>query len=315
MNVSKNHLLATLLAFGGLGASAQTGQPDIELDTRWVETSLEVNATKRTPGSYTLVVRFSQLENTRQSPVYKTVLRGASQKLLTVTPVQPERPVGCSYTYSYVRGYRSPKLDSAFVYRLPYSTTKGEAVRALSLFNLNQRYFDGQPMRGWSAWEFRLAPGDTVFAMRKGQVVEVHDGEEPADEGVASTYRSRANSVLVEQPDGTLCRYEVLEKGSIAVRPGDMVYPGTPIARAGTYYERGEHQVRIAVYFPDENPNYRPGDPKNGAAFEWVYYAPRFATAQGDIRLQHGRAYRAVSSPELVQREMTKREIKQRTAK
>ena len=304
-----------LLALGQPGATAQNTRPDIEVDSRWVETSLENNAIKHTLGSYTLLLQFSELENTRQSPVYKTVMRGASQKLLTVAPVQAERPVGCRYAYSYIRGYRSPKLDSAFVYRLPYSTMKGEAVRAISLFNLNQRYFDGQPVRGWSAWEFRLAPGDTVFAMRKGLVVEMHDGEEPADEGIAATYRSRANHVLVEQPDGTLCRYEVLEKGSIAVRPGDVVYPGTPIARAGTYYKGGEHQVRIAVYFPDENPRFRQGDSKNGSAFEWVYYNPRFATTQGEIRLQHGRTYRAVSSPELVQREMTKREIKQRAAK
>ncbi len=304
-----------LLALGQSGATAQNTRPDIEVDSRWVETSLEINAIKHTLGSYTLLLQFSELENTRQSPVYKTVMRGASQKLLTVAPVQAERPVGCRYAYSYIRGYRSPKLDSAFIYRLPYSTMKGEAVRAISLFNLNQRYFDGQPVRGWSAWEFRLAPGDTVFAMRKGLVVEMHDGEEPADEGIAATYRSRANYVLVEQPDGTLCRYEVLEKGSIAVRPGDVVYPGTPIARAGTYYEGGEYQVRIAVYFPDENPRFRQGDSKNGSAFEWVYYNPRVATAQGEIRLQHGRTYRAVSSPELVQREMTKREIKQRAAK
>lgn len=311
----KPTLLAALLSCGPFSALAQQGQPDIELDSKWVNgTSLEISAAKRPVGSYTLLLRFTQRENTRQTPTYKTVMRGSSQKLLTVAPINAEQPVSCRYSYSYIRGYHSPKLDSTFVYRLPYSTSK-EPVMAAELFNLTERYLEGKPVRGWKSWQFNLSEGDTVFAMRKGLVVEVHDGEEPAQAGLQSTYRTKNNHVLIEQPDGTLCQYSVLENGSITVRPGDIVYPGTPIAKAGTYYENGEYQVRTLVYFPEENKNYHEGDPQNGSVFEWVYYDPWFATQDGHTRLRNRTAYKAVTTPELVQKEMTKKEIKQSAAR
>lgn len=303
--------LAALVLCGVSGVSAQQ-KHEIETTSRWVDgTSLEINAVKYPVGSYTVLVKFTERQNTRQSPTFRTVMRGSNQKLLTVAPINAEQPVRCGYRYYYIRGYRHPKLDSAFVYRLPYSTSH-EPVTVRELYNLNERHFEGKPVRGWKVWQFMLNEGDTVFAMRKGTVVEIHDGEAPAQAGLQSTYRSRENSILVEHPDGTLCRYSVLENGSLTVAVGDMVYPGTPLARAGTYYEGGERQVRTAVYFPDENPAYDETAPQNGSVFEWVYYNPWFATAGGDTRLQDGAAYRAATSAELVRKEMTKKEIKQR---
>lgn len=299
--------------FLGASLSIASAQPQAEIETssRWVNcTSLEINAEKHTPGSYTVLLVFTERQNTRQTPTFKTVMRGNTQSLLTVKPIQPEQPVRCAYRYHYIRGYRSPKLDSGFVYRLPYSTARETPVRARSLFNLRERYFDNKPARGWSAWQFLLTEGDTVFAMRKGIVVEVHDGEKPAQAGLQSTYRSKENFVLVEHPDGTLGRYSVLDNGTITVKEGDVVFPGTPIAQAGTYYEGGERQVRVCVYFPDENPAFRANVATNLSAFEWVYYNPWFATSEGLRQLVDLGTYRAVSSPELVRREMTKKEIK-----
>lgn len=310
---AKPILLAALLSCGPLSAFAQKGQPDIEVDSKWAGTSLEISAAKRPVGSYTVLLRFTQRENTRQTPTYKTVMRGSNQKLLTVAPINAEQPVNCQFSYSYIRGYHNPKLDSTFVYRLPYSTSRNP-VMAVELFNLNERYLEGKPVRGWKSWQFLLDEGDTVFAMRKGLVVEVHDGEEPAQAGLQSTYRTKNNHILIEQPDGTLCQYSVLENGSITVKPGDAVYPGTPIAKAGTYYEGGEYQVRTLVYFPDENKSFREGDPQNGSVFEWVYYDPWFATQDGNTRLCNRTAYKAFTTPELVQKEMTKKEIKQSAA-
>ena len=147
-------------------------------------------------------------------------------------------------------------------------------------------------------------------AARKGTVVEVHDGAAQLESHLSASYHSDNNNVLIEHPDGTLCNYSVLEAGSIQVREGDIVYPGTPIARAGSYNEgTAETQVRMLIYFPDEKPNVT--SPNTETFFEWVYYNPHFATAEGTCQLQDGRSYQAVSSPELVQAEMTKREIKQ----
>ncbi len=300
-----------VLLVASLSTASAQQRPEIEIRSRWVNcTSLEINAEKHTQGSYTVLLVFTERQNTRQPPTFKTVMRGSTQSLLTVKPIQPEQPVGCAYRYHYIRGYHAPKLDSGFVYRLPYSVHRDKPVRARPLFDLRERYFDGKPARGWSAWQFLLAEGDTVFAMRKGTVVEVHDGETPAQAGLQSTYRSKENSVLVEHPDGTLGRYTVLDNGTITVREGEVVFPGTPIAQAGTYYEGGERQVRVCVYFPDENPAFRGNASTNVSAFEWVYYNPWFATSEGPRQLVDLGTYTAVCAPELVQREMTKKEIK-----
>lgn len=305
-------LTVVALLLGSPATAAAQQRSDIETSSRWVNnTSLEISAEKHTTGSYTILLVFTERLNTRQPPTFKTVMRGNTQKLLTVPPIQPDQPVRCYYRYHYIRGYRSPKLDSTFVYRLPYSTARENPVRVRSLYNLHERHFEGKPVRGWSSWQFLLDEGDTVFAMRKGIVVEVHDGETPAQAGLQSTYRSKANSVLVEHPDGTLCSYSVLANGTIPVREGDVVFPGTPIAQAGTYYEGGERQVRIYVYFPDDNPAFKPNaSASDVSAFEWVYYNPWFATSEGVRQLVDLGRYEAVSSPELVQREMTKKEIK-----
>lgn len=314
MYLHKIRLTATLLALAGsvATASVQNGKLDIETTTRWVNnTNLEISATKHTVGSYTILLQFTELQNTRQPATFRTVMRGNAQKLLTVQPIQPEQPVRCAYRYHYIRGYHAPKLDSTFVYRLPYSTSR-RPVQACTLYNLDERYFDGKPARGWNPWQFLLDEGDTVFAMRKGIVVEVHDGEAPIQAGLQATFRSKANFILVEHPDGTLCRYSVLDNGSITVEEGDLVFPGTPIGRAGTYYEGGERQVRIAVYFPDEIPDARKGNVTGEAPslFEWVYYNPWFATSEGTVQLTSRSFFGAVSSPELVRKEMTKKELK-----
>lgn len=307
---AKFTLFAALLFCGTAGVSAQP-KYDIETETKWVNgTSLEISAVKYPVGSYTVLLRFTERENTRQPPTFKTVMRGSNQRLLTVAPINAEQPVSCRYRYYFIRGYHHPKLDSSFVYRLPYSTAH-RAVKARNLYNLNERHFDGKPVRGWKAWQFMLEEGDTVFAMRKGIVVEVHDGEEPAQAGLQSSYRSKENRILIEHPDGTLCQYSVLENGSITVKVGDVAYPGTPIGKAGAYYEGGERQVRVIVYFPDENRNYKEGDPQNGSVFEYVYYNPWFATPEGNAQLQDGNAYKAASSVDLIRKEMTKKEIKQ----
>lgn len=306
---AKQFLLVAALLCSSLALSAQK-KAEIEISSKWVNnTNLEISAVKHTVGSYTIVLVFTERQNTRQSPTFKTIMRGPSQRLLTVEATNPDRPVNCAYRYTYVRGYHHPKLDSSFIYRLPYSTSHAP-VKARTIENLTTAFFNGKPARGWKAWQFSLNPGDTVFAARKGTVVEVHDGATQLASHYSASFHSDYNSILIEHPDGTLCNYSVLETGSIQVREGDIVYPGTPLARAGSYNEGGEKtEVRMYVYFPYEKQNIT--SPNAEYFLEYAYYNPIFATAAGNYKLQDGKSYQAISSPELVQTEMTKREIKQ----
>ncbi len=298
-----------LISFGPLGA--QNNLPDVEVTHRRMSDgkSQEIIAQKNKPGSYTVFIRFTMLQNIRQAQTYRTTVRGDNERLLTLQPEKPDQGWNFNYRYWYIRGYKPSKLDSSFVYRLPYSTGKS-AVRALSLYNLNERHFDDKPSRGWSSFEFMLEKGDTVFAMRKGQVVNIVDQHDPLPEEMSVSYHSESNDITIEHPDGTTGMYRVFERGSMLVKEGDMVYPGTPLGLAGSFSENGNYMIRFHVAYPELNRNYKEGDPANSSVFEWVFYNPYFLTTDGVRQLSSGETYRSASSPELVQREMTKREIK-----
>lgn len=300
----------TLLFIAASGfAYGQNPKYDIELSQKWANdhSSVDINAKKHKPGSYTVFLRFGTLENVQHSRTFRTVVK-SDGRMLTLKSVNKDKPMNYNYHYWYAPGYKHPKLDSTFVYRLPYSTAKTN-VKALHLYNLSERHFDSRPARGWKSFEFLLEEGDTVFAARKGLVVSVTDGHDVLDAELQASYHSVTNNIRIEHEDGTLADYMVFEKGSISVKEGDLVYPGTPLGKAGAFSAGGNHTIRFHVFFPDLNPDYKEGD-SDQSLFEWVYYNPHFATAEGNRQLEHESEHRAVSPSELIQKEMTKKEIK-----
>lgn len=311
----KKHLLrfvSVALTIGSVGSVCAQNVPfEFDWKKNGDNTTQELVAINKTQlGTFTLYIELKNIINVRLQRKHTVLVRNSGDRILTMKPIDEERPMDVDVArVGIARGYRSKNLDSSFVYRLPYSTSKS-AVRALSLYNLDERHFDGNPARGWKAFEFALERGDTVFAVRKGQVILVIDQYDLLPKGMEASYNSQSNDVVVEHPDGTLGSYQVFERGSICVREGDVVYPGTPLGRAGTFSENGNYMIRFFVSYPDTNPNYNEDDPNNSSVFEQVYYNPHFLTPEGVRQLTHRESYRSASSAELVQREMTKRELK-----
>ncbi len=302
-------LLATLL--GGLITHNANAQPppryNIETRSKWVNSNLEISVLKNTPGTYTVYFYLTRAENIRQSRPFTTIVRG-DRVLVTLTPIIENQRMDVSYNYRYARGYHDPKLDTAFVYRLPYSIQKGE-VMALAHYNLRERHFEGgSASKNWASFQFQLERGDTIFAARKGLVVEVRNDVEALPEDMATNYHSTSNQIVVEQNDGTIVYYDVFEKGSITVKPGDIIFPGTPLGKAGAFYENGDYQIRFWISYPELQNDYRTNT--DNPSFEWTYINPMFLTDKGVVQLTHGSRHQAVTSPELEQKEMTKKELK-----
>lgn len=299
-------LFAGGLALPGLAQSPKA----IELSSEWINknTAFEISARKNKVGTYTVFIEFTTLENASQGKTHKAIVR-SDGRVLTVKKQNPDKSMRFSYSYYSIRGFKNSRLDSSFVYRLPYSEHRTEPVLVQHLYNIGH-YFDRSPPRNWHSSQFLLSPGDTVFACRKGLVVEVRDGNDMLPEERTAGYHSTSNDIIVEHSDGTLARYAVFEKGSISVKEGETIYPGTPLGKAGAFSVNGNYQIRFMVYFPDLNRNYKPDDPENNSRFEWVYYNPVFMTEHGNIKLTNRKSYRAVSSPELIRIEMTKKEAK-----
>lgn len=299
------------LALVSLSQFANAQFRPVELDSRWVETdegtNLEVSAQKNGPGTRTLFIEFTQLQNAKQSPTFSTVVRG-DKPILTIKPVNKNDYPKVNWRSWSIQGHHNPKLDSSFVYRLPYGTAKAP-VAVYEMYNLNQQHFNGNPVRGWKAFEFHLERGDTVFACRKGTVVEVIDGHAMLSADQDAGYHSENNRLTIEHEDGTLGYYSVFENQSIRVKEGDAVYPGSMLGKAGAFSEGGQYQIRFHASYPTVIKNFK--SEVHRSPFEWIYYNPFFATADaGAMQLEHGQKYRAFSSDALVQKEMTKKEIK-----
>lgn len=300
-----------LLSTVGRESSAQNRNTthDVELysNTR-SDHGVEILAKKREAGSYTVVVFFTSLENAQIPGTQKYVIHNEGT-LFTLTPLNADKSIRYQYNYRYIRGHEPRKVDSAFVYRLPFSTQKGKTVKVNQLYNINERYFKEKSLRGWKSFQFYLSEGDTVFAARKGIVVQIEDGHEPGEKNRPVSFSSTNNSLIIEHPDGTLATYQVFDKGSFLVSTGETVYPGTPLGKAGTYYKGGEYQIRFMVSYPELSPAINAINPEKNP-FTIVYYNPHFLTPEGVVQLKHGKSYKAATSRDLEQKEMTKKELK-----
>jgi hypothetical protein len=155
-----------------------------------------------------------------------------------------------------------------------------------------------------------MNPGDTVFAARKGVIVEITDGFKP-DPTKSFAYNSNSNSVLVEHEDGTLAYYGILKSESIMVKIGQTIFPHSPIAIAGTLDSEEHTQMRFYVYYL-ANENVK-GENRMTTSINNTYYSfvdPIFYTNEGKIRLTSRQKYTVDYTSELLLRELSKKEVK-----
>lgn len=286
----------------------QTNSPSLELDDEWSGNDLLINAITYSPGSYTLLLLFSELTNSSHPLVSSYVVQG-SKNLLTIRPLNEENPLRYNYKYFYERGHKSKKTDTTFVYRLPYSEFKTEPVSYQYLYNIQERYFGADNHQNWSSIRFSLHEGDTIFAMRKGLVVKIEDLYYPAEKGVDVSFSTRRNYILVEHEDGTICFYSPMKKDDFMVKEGEVVFPGTPLGKAGKFnQEDPDCMISITVSYPEINSEKQIAN--NKPPFIRHYYNPVFATSDGNMKLVERKSYKAVSSHELIEKEMSKKEKK-----
>ena len=118
----------------------------------------------------------------------------------------------------------------------------------------------------------------------------------------------------VEHADGTIATYNVLEPGSVCVKLGDTVYPDTPLALVGSF-DGTQYRVALTLHYITDRIFAKGNAYSYEHAFESVFINPVFATAHGNRMLVSQNRYTAVVAPELITKEMTKREMKARTEK
>jgi len=297
-------VLFTLLA---TCAWAQDERDAIDLSSRYDDQgNAIIEVARHDGGTYSMVLEFSDVSNLSVPKFYRRTVSSVGP-ISTLKPQDTKKSTSFRYRYRYVRGTVNPrKVDRDFIYRLPVSLAASVEVR--ELLDAYAHYFNGKSNSvNFKAYQFIMERGDTVFAARKGVVINVVDKYDPVTDKGEISMNTDNNRVTVEHADGTIAEYSVLAKGNIAVRPGDKVYPGTPIALAGTL--DGEvYQTRFMLFYLTDNLSRI----NSLADYAITYHGidPLFSTSAGATTLTHGTVYTPTAPPELVAAEMTKRELR-----
>ena len=171
---------------------------------------------KTRPGTLTVFLTLRDLQNCNTaSGTFRYETRYTGTRLLSLRPADDNRGVRYGYSYRFFLGPVDKEPDTAFVYRMP--TTVRWPVRVSRGVSVYDRF--RKEKKGALGLHFEMEKGDTVYAMRRGTVVEVGIPEREPD-APAVSFTSESPDLLVEQPDGTLAWYICLDGDNVLVDVG-----------------------------------------------------------------------------------------------
>lgn len=286
-----------------LNAKAQERELTVSSKTN-ADRSVTITTEKASPGTYTVVLNFRELSNTSSigDPVYK--VKHSGDNFLTLTPTNKDQGIGFSYSYSYIRGELNPKYSPLFLYALPYA--KGKKVRAIESSFLNATYFGSTTPDDWKVYRFITEQIDTVTAIRKGIVVNVSDLYDEDNKDIK--YTNKVNSVVIEHADGTLATYKGFKKG-IFVKEGQIVFPGTALGMNSITNDR--YGISLMLTYLKSADIESAGKNVKESKSLYGFITPYFCTTENaNGILINQKYYTSAITPEIIQKEMTKKEIK-----
>ena len=306
MNSTFKIILVSLISFSNITLNAQEGLLKIS-QKRNADRTISFNFEKKDPGTHTIVLTFTNLANAFSSSD-GIVVKNYGGNLLTLQPINKDQPITYdSYKYSYIRGKLNPKFDPDFVYLLPYKN--GVKMRTAEVGFVGAKYFGNTTPADWKVYRFYTPTQDTVTTIRKGLVVDVKDQFEQESADIA--FSNKTNEVTIEHADGTLATYKGFKKGSIKVEVGQTLLPGTSLG-LNKEDSNGRFNVAIAIIYLKSN-DFEATKNQNlqNSKSMYGFVTPHFATAENsNLILENKNEYTALQVPEVVKRELTKKELK-----
>jgi murein DD-endopeptidase MepM/ murein hydrolase activator NlpD len=163
---------------------------------------------------YEVEVQFKEFYNLKPPMGIETfVVRPGRNHLFDLTIANSNQGPRYSYNYkSRISPNLSKEVDEEYPYLLPLS--KGKVVTVFRHGTDSIRI----------AGDMKLAPGDTVRAIRRGVITGAPGSSVPGE------CRLMSGSVEILHPDGSVAIYENVETGSFC-RYGDRVLPGEPLGK------------------------------------------------------------------------------------
>ncbi|WP_256013083.1 M23 family metallopeptidase [Desertivirga xinjiangensis] len=269
--------------------------------------SVDFKYDKQTPGSYYVQVTLKNPSNASDGPVFDETIEGIHGKLFTLKPQDPQRPIGFSYTYRSAMGVYRPKLKTDFLYIFPY--TKNTKFRALESGFVGSKYLGQATPADWKAYAFVTNKEDSIVACRKGLVTEVKDLYKTEGKAGLVSYTSQRNAIYIEHADGSIARYLGFKHGSIAVKPGQVVYPGTFLGMNSNITDVRRYSFSLMLMYIKRPFGETGEDGKELNVYSYidpVFYDPKL----GNIKLTSGTEYTADTNEGIYKKELSKKELK-----
>ena len=283
-------LLFILLATLYIQTSAQ-----IEITSRSTDKGVVFDAYLEEYGTHTLVLKFTELEgyiNAMRN--LKVVIESGRNNSI----YRLENDAGAStrfrYIYTYYRGKYNSKPDIDYPYLFPAATGKTLGIARFEHINTKLGKADADSILGIV---FNYEGADTVCAIRSGQVVKIDHSEKERDDSRGFVYYDKLsqNVVTIEHADGSIARYICITAANILPKEGERIIAGQPIAVFVKEEER--NRMGLHLYHLDK-------DLKNQVI------KAQFYTAEGFIQPDFGKRYESVSTKEIIEKELSKKEKK-----
>jgi hypothetical protein len=278
---------------------AQTSEIEIERIQNF-DNSITLNYKKNIPGTVVLKINFNNVYNSDVTDLEQIVYY-KSGTLTRIRPIDKNKGIYFGYTYSYLKVNPKPKVDSTFQYLIPFK--KGKDIRIME--NDSEDPFDNKNGNNIKLYSVLSETADTVCAIRKGIVVEILNNYITNTTNPDMTIEER-NSIKIEHQDGTYAVYYGLKQNSFKVQLGDVVYPNTALAELDLFYKNACVFFFKIIYAKSIEFNFF----SNSSAIRWESLTPYFFSAEGNQKIIFGKTYTVAFNDNIIQKELTRREIK-----
>ncbi|WP_417939460.1 hypothetical protein [Flavobacterium sp. RS13.1] len=241
------------------------------------DNGVDFTYTKAAAGSYIVNFNFGKLQNTEVSGT-KFNATADSGLLFTLKPINKNKKIDFSYSYSATQGYLNPTVNPDITYSLPFKEGKVVKIYAITRNDVS-------PER-WKSYLVYSKSQDTIYSMRKGTVVFIGDfSESNYDEITKKVTTIQRKRVVIEHADGTFANYSGLNEKAIWVAPGQKVDSQIELGLMDTA-DNDWFKFVFNVYYHEQ-------DEKNKNNFRGteVAFSPNFLTQKGIGKLLDKREY------------------------
>lgn len=233
--------------------------------------------------------KFSGASSFERLPYVKFMPPG-NQRLFNLNIAAGTGVPDIQYTFYYTNDHVNPVVEDVS-YALPVNSGKKVKVERSAIY-FTEPYEDG--LMKLFGIKFKLAKGDSILAARGGVVEKVILSSDKDFE--------RANRIKVRHADGTVSDYIGFDGESLAVKEGDEIFTGMPLAFAGGSEEENSSDLFFSISYLTIDV-----DKKFDNWCSIVFMEPIFQTRDHKGALKDEETYIGFINNELIAQEMSNR--------